>query len=249
MQKLRKHFIILIAYTIIAIVMSMPLVLNFNSAIPGLAGDAASFVWAMGWMKTAVMELRVNPFHTDYVFYPLGGATQLMWAVSLIAFVSIPFQYILGLVATHNLFYLATTVVTAWGTYLLAEEILFKLKIPSQKEKVELPPLPPFQTFLVAKFVLEQRRLAPRPSPLAPFIAGLVFAFAPLRLGYGLSFLNLYNTELIPFYILFLIRSMRERSGRDAIVAGVLLGLNAYIDFQIAAFLILFTALDRKSVV
>jgi hypothetical protein len=70
-----------------------------------------------------------------------------------------------------------------------------------------------------------------------------VFAFAPLRLGYGLAFFNLFNTQLIPFYVLFLLRALRNLSQRQAVIAGVLLGLNAYIDFQIAAFLVLFTAL------
>ena len=239
---MRKHFFILIAYTVAALVMTWPLALNFTTAIPGVEGDTGSFVWALGWMKTALVDLGVNPFHTDYIFYPLGGATQLLWAISLIAFIAIPLQYLFGLIGTYNVLYLAVTVLTAWGTYLLAEEIL-KSEVKSLKSKVDLSPLPPFQTFLLFKFVSEQRKLAARISPLAPFVAGLVFAFAPLRVGYGLSFFNLFNTQLIPFYALFLIRALRDHSRRDALVAGVLLGLNAYIDFQIAAFLVLFTGL------
>src|SRR5512136_2166109 len=111
---MRKHVAILIAYTLIALVMSWPLALNFATAIPGVEGDAGSFVWALGWMKTALVDLRVSPFHTDYVFYPLGGATQLLWTVSLVAFISMPWQYVFGLIVTHNILYLAATVLTAW---------------------------------------------------------------------------------------------------------------------------------------
>ena len=121
---LRKHLTILILYVLIALGMSWPLALNFASAIPGIDGDAASFVWALGWAKTALADLHVNPFHTDYVFYPLGGATQLLWAVSLIGFISIPLQYLFDLIATHNLLYLAATVLTAYGTFLLAEHVI-----------------------------------------------------------------------------------------------------------------------------
>ncbi len=241
MHKWRKHLVILIAYTLAALAMTYPLVLHFDAAIPGVEGDAPSFVWAMGWMKTALLDLHINPFRSDFVFYPLGGATQLMWATSLIALVSVPFQYFLGLVATFNFFYLAATVLTAYGTFLLAEDILRHSKSPTSNLKFDSSPLPPFQTLLLVRFITEQRRLAARVSPLACFIAGLVFAFAPLRLGYGLAFFNLYNTQLIPFYILFLLRASRTQTQRDAVIAGVLLGLNAYIDFQIAAFLILFT--------
>ncbi|MDE3091238.1 MAG: hypothetical protein KGJ80_17860, partial [Chloroflexota bacterium] len=116
-------------------------------------------------------------------------------------------------------------------------------KAESKKQKVEdtAPPLPPFQTFLVVQFIMLHAARLARRSSLAPFAAGLVFAFAPIRLGYGLAFFNLFNTQLIPFYVLFLIRATRERSWRAAVVAGILLGLNAYIDFQIAAFLVLFS--------
>lgn len=241
MRKWRKHLVILIAYTLAALAMTYPLVLHFDAAIPGVEGDAPSFVWAMGWLKTALLDLHVNPFRSDFVFYPLGGATQLMWATSLIALVSVPFQYFLGLVATFNFFYLAATALTAYGMYLLAEDILRHAQSQTSNLKFDSSPLPPFQTLLLVRFITEQRRLAARASPLACFIAGLVFAFAPLRLGYGLAFFNLYNTQLIPFYILFLLRASRQQSRRQAVIAGILLGLNAYIDFQIAAFLILFT--------
>jgi hypothetical protein len=240
MDQWRKQVVILIAYTMVALAMTFPLVLNLGSTIPGVEGDAPSFVWAMGWFKTA-LERGINPFRSDFVFYPLGGATQLLWATSLIAFVSIPFQSVFGLIATYNLFYLAVTVITAWGTYLLAEDVLRHSPFTIRYSPFDATPLPPFQTLLLIKFIAEQRRLASRLSPLAPFIAGLVFAFAPLRLGYGLGFFNLFNTELVPFYVLLLLRAMREHSWRDAVLAGILLGLNAYIDFQIAAFLILFS--------
>jgi hypothetical protein len=247
---IRKHLVILTAYTLIALGMTFPLALNFTTAIPGVEGDTPSFVWALGWMKTALVDLRVNPFYGDYVFYPLGGATQLLWAVSLIAFLAIPFQVLFGLIVTYNVFYLAATVLTAWGMYLLADEVLWRAEVRGQRSEVRGQRsefdgrlLPPFQTLLLFKFVTEQRRLAARASPLAPFVAGLVFAFAPLRLGYGVAFFNLFNTQLVPFYALFLIRALRDASRRDAVCAGVLLGLNAYIDFQIAAFLILFTGL------
>jgi hypothetical protein len=245
---MRNHILILTAYTALALVMSYPLALNFATAMPGVEGDAPSFVWALGWMKRA-LELGENPFRTDFVFYPLGGATQLMWAVSLIAILALPLQSAFGLIAAHNAMYLAATVLIAYGTFLLAIELL-KSKVKSEKLKVSGASLPPFQTLLVVQFIAQQRALANlnsqfaiRNSQFPAFVAGLVFAFAPLRLGYGLAFFNLFNTQFIPFYVLFLIRATRRANQRDAMIAGLFLGLNAYIDFQIAAFLILFTAL------
>ncbi len=243
MRAWRKHIIVIIAYTLIAMVMTFPLASDFAAAIPGVEGDATSFVWALGWAKTALTDLCVNPFRSDYVFYPLGGATQLMWAVSLIAFVSMPLQYWFGLVVAHNVMYLAATVLTAYGTFLLAEYVIRVSGSRFQVPTFDGRSLPPFQTFLLFKFVTTQRVLVARRTWLAPFVAGLVFAFAPLRLGYGLAFFNLFNTQLIPFYVLFLMRATRESLWRAAVLAGALMGLNAYIDFQIAAFLALFSVL------
>ncbi len=240
MRHQRKHVIVIIAYTVIALVMTFPLALNFASVIPGVPGDSTSFLWALGWAKTALVDLHVNPFRTDFVYYPLGGATQLMWAVSLIAFASIPLQFLIGLIPTYNLLYLAASVLTAYGMFLLAEYVISNSTWQMTNDKFDPHPLPPFQTFLVVQFVMQNRRLAARGSTLAAFTAGLIFAFAPLRLGYGLAFFNLFNTQFIPFFVLFLLRATRERSWRDAILAGVFFGLNAYVDFQIAALLALF---------
>jgi len=240
MRNSRKHLVVIIAYAILALALTWPLALHFTSAIPGVEGDATSFVWALGWAKTALIDWPIDPFRSDFVYYPLGGATQLMWAVSLVAFVSILLQYLFGLIAAYNTLYLAATVLTAYGMFLLAEYVLRTSNFELRTSNFDPSPLPPFQTFLLFKFVAEQRRRVPRSSSLAPFAAGLIFAFAPLRLGYGLAFFNLFNTQFIPFFVLFLIRATRERSWRNAILAGLFFGLNAYIDFQIAAFLALF---------
>ncbi len=224
---IKKHIAVLLAYTLLALIMSFPLALNFSTAIPGVEGDAASYVWALGWARRA-LELNVDLFHGDYAFYPLGGATQLLWAVSLVGFLSLPLQYAFGLLAAHNALWITATVLTGYGTFLLANSELrvANSELRSAKDR----------SFAVSQF-------ASRNSQLASFIAGLVFAFSPLRLGYGLAFLNLFNTQFIPFYILFLLRSARAPTRRNVFLAALFLGLNAYVDFQIAAFLGLFTAL------
>lgn len=245
--------ILLATYALAAIAFSWPLVPSISTSIPGVEGDAASYVWALGWAKAA-LNLGVNPFHTDYIFYPLGSATQLLWAVSLIGFASLPLQFAFGLITAHNLMYLAATVLTGYGTFLLAEQVL--AQSPSRLQTLGLPkptpaPLPPFATFVLMDYMTRgpgaaaytRAKLGKHLGWLPPFVAGLVFSFAPLRLGYGLSFLNLFNTEFIPFYALFLIRAVHRNSLRDAILAGLFLGLNAYLDFQIAAFLVVFTLL------
>ena len=208
-----EHIVVLGAYTLIAFVMSFPLVAQFGDHIAGVDGDVWSYLWAMGWARVSVLNLGVNPFHTDYIFYPLGGATQLLWGTALASFASIPLQLAFGLVPAFNLMYIAASVLTAYGMYLLGKEILADGRRPSSAIR------------------------------RSSFVIGLVFAFGALRLGYGIAFTNLFHTEFIPFYVLFLLRATRNARWKPAILAGLFFALNVYIDFQIAAFLAVLTGL------
>lgn len=208
-----EHPAVLTAYMLSAFVMSFPLVAQFGDHIAGVDGDVWSYLWAMGWARVSVFNLGVNPFHTDYIFYPLGGATQLLWGTALASFASIPLQFAFGLVPAFNLMYIAASVLTAYGMYLLGKEILTDGHRPSS--------------------VIRR----------SSFVIGLVFAFGALRLGYGIAFTNLFHTEFIPFYVLFLLRATRNAGWKPAILAGLFFALNVYIDFQIAAFLAVLTGL------
>lgn len=215
-----EHVIVPLAYLLVAVLASFPLIIQMGTHIAGVQGDVWSYLWAAGWARAAVLNLGVNPFHTDYVYYPLGGATQLLWGTALPSFASIPLQLAFGLVPAFNLTYLVSGVLTGWGTYLLFQE--------------------QFRHFAFRSASGENYR---RNVKLAGFLAGLAFTFGALRLGYGLAFTNLFHTEFIPFYVLYLLRTTRSPGWKNAILAGLFLGLNAYIDFQIAAFLGLLTAL------
>jgi hypothetical protein len=62
-------------------------------------------------------------------------------------------------------------------------------------------------------------------DPRAAFVAGLVFAFWPFRLQH-FNRPNLISTGWIPFFFLFLIRTVREdRKWRAGLLAGLFLGL------------------------
>lgn len=212
--------IVLGAYLAAALVMSFPLALHFRDSIAGVEGDVWSYLWATGLAKFALNDTGINPFRNDFVYYPLGAATQLLWGTALPSFASLPLQLAFGLIPAFNFMYLAATVLTGYGTFLLSRYFL----ITARREDMSG----------------EKRMTA---VLLASFIGGLIFAFCSLRLGYGLAFTNLFHTEFIPFYALFLIKTTRNPNYRNALLAGLFFAFNGYIDFQIAAFLVLFTAL------
>jgi len=77
-------------------------------------------------------------------------------------------------------------------------------------------------------------------------LAGLVFAFFPQRLEHTLENLNLFSTELLPFAVLFLLRTLRHPGTSAPIGLGVAFAGNALLDWHLgllAGFLLLPLAL------
>jgi hypothetical protein len=55
--------------------------------------------------------------------------------------------------------------------------------------------------------------LHPRPARLAAFVAGAVFTFSSYRFVHVLGHLDLLSTQWLPFVVLFLLETRRERDG------------------------------------
>ncbi len=241
-----EHTVVLILFSLLALALVDPLAAQFADHIPGVDGDVWSYLWAMGWARISVLNLGTNPFHSDYIFYPLGGATQLLWGTALPSFASIPLQLAFGLVPAFNLVYLAASILTAYGMYLLTVEIFTTVRRP-QTTGAGLPsavnspsPAGPGPSFGSPGAPTNRPPSALR---LAAILTAIIFTFGALRTGYGIAFTNLYHTEFIPFYVLYLLRATERGGRKNALVAGLLFAFNVYIDFQIAAFLALFTGL------
>ena len=79
-------------------------------------------------------------------------------------------------------------------------------------------------------------------QPVAAFVAGFVFAFAPYHLTQYLAHMHLGTIHWWPFYILFLWRSLRQPGWGNAVLAGVFLSLSFWSGIQQAVFLGLWTA-------
>lgn len=79
-------------------------------------------------------------------------------------------------------------------------------------------------------------------QPVAAFVAGFVFAFAPYHLTQYLAHMHLGTIHWWPFYILFLWRSLRQPDWGNAVLAGVFLALTFWSGLQLAVFLGLWTA-------
>jgi len=210
-------------YTLLALVLTWPLVKYLGTHVPGSdtwAFDEYTFIWNTWWFRYALFDLGQNPLHTAHIFYPLGISLVLYTYNLLNALIALPFQAFLPLPAISNLTFLGATVLSGYGTFLLVEYLLRDLR-------------PPQDT-------------APGPGStsryLAAFIAGLIYAFGSFRMVYAaIGHYNMWSTAWIPFYALFLTRTIREPGWRNAAFAGLFLALAMLNEMLFGVFLALLT--------
>ena len=78
---------------------------------------------------------------------------------------------------------------------------------------------------------------------LAAFLAGLIYAFASNRAVYAaLGHYDMVTTQWLPFYALYLLKTLREPKLKNAVLAGLFFAMAALAEMIFASFLGLFTA-------
>ena len=123
---------------------------------------------------------------------------------------------------------LLATILSGFGAYLLT---LYVLRF----------------TFHVSRFTSSAQRSTFNLQPstalrLAALLAGIIYAFASNRAIYAaLGHYNFATTQWLPFYALYLLKTLREPKPKNAVLAGFFLALAALTDMTFAALLAMFT--------
>ncbi len=218
---MKKHFIILALYFALTLVMTLPLALQFGDHVPGSetwALDEYTFVWNFWWFKHAVFDLGINPLHTDYIFYPIGSSLVLYTFTLLNAILAIPIEFVFGFPAAINSLLFFSVIASAYGAFLLTHYLLRQS----------------------ARF----RDADPSLLTLAAFIGGAVFAFTSSRFVYAsLGHYNFVSSQYLPFYALFFIKTVRETSFKNAVLAGLFAAFAILTETTYAVFIALFSVL------
>ena len=92
-----------------------------------------------------------------------------------------------------------------------------------------------YGTYLLVKYLTSDRRAA--------FISGLIFMFCPYHFAHALGHVNLTSIQWIPFYVLFLIKTVKEDKRSNAIYAAIFLFLTAICCYYYLIYLLVFTLL------
>jgi hypothetical protein len=229
----RPSWLILAAITVLALGMSWPLVANLSSRVPGTATwafDESTFLWNDWYLKHAVLDLHTSPLHSELIWHPLGIDLILHTYNFFSALIALPLQLAFNLPLASNVTVLLATILSGFGAYLLA---LYVLRISQagggegadRLETVVGGPSTKRQTTILY---------------LAAFVAGVIYAFASNRAVYmALGHYNIASTQWLPFFALYLLRTLRRPNLKNAALAGLFFAWAALAEMTFSSLLAL----------
>lgn len=229
----RRHFlrssgVILGVLSVLALVLSWPLVAGLSTRLPGTATwafDESTFVWNLWYFKHALLDLGASPLHTELIWYPLGINLILYTYNFFNALIALPLQVAVNLPLASNVTLLLATVLSGFGTYLLTYYVVCSACHAGQTCSTEHTAHPTRTT---------------QYAHLAAFIAALIYAFASNRAVYAaMGHYDMVTTQWLPFYALYLLKLLREPRLKNAFMAGLFFALAALAEMIFASFLAL----------
>jgi hypothetical protein len=213
------HLLIIGLYLVLSLVLTYPLPLHFTTHVPGSATwafDEYTFLWNMWWFKYSIFDLQTNPLYSSFMFYPLGISLVLYTYHLHNALLSVPLQPFLSLATINNILLIGSLTLSGYGTFLLLEYLLTNRTDTSPTTQ--------------------------RYRGMAAFLGGIVYAFTASRFVYlALGHYNFASNHWIPFYVLYVIKAIREMRAKNAVWAGIFLTLTLSCEMTYGIFLAVFT--------
>lgn len=226
MKKHPRHtLLVLTAYLLLTIVMTWPTALHLSEAIPGDGFDGWQNYWNLWWVKQALLNLRTNPYFTDFLYAPTGVSLLFHTLNIFNALWTLPIQLNFGLAIAYNSVVFASFVLAGYGGYLVSLDMLARLYLPVK------PGLRP-----------------------AAFVGGLVFTMSPFHMAHLLGHMQVFSMIWPPFYVLWLLRTLEpwpspeptfvsRRKWRDVWLTCLFLILATLVDWYHTLYLLIFTGL------
>ena len=126
-----RHVIALGSYLVLAILLTYPLILHIHTHVPGQGVDDPAQTWSLWWVRYALINLGISPLTTDYLFYPVGINLVAYTPTFLNGILSIPLQLVYDVIPAANFIVYFAFVMSGYGAFLLAREILHHREIDS----------------------------------------------------------------------------------------------------------------------
>lgn len=107
-----------LAYSVITLLMTYPLVLQFNDSLGGYHGDILIFMWDRWWLREAWTKGN-SPYFTPYLFYPQGASLLFHSTSWLNVFTWLALEPLFGEIGSYNLALLANFVICGLAAFAL----------------------------------------------------------------------------------------------------------------------------------
>ncbi|MBN2006011.1 MAG: hypothetical protein JXA21_21815 [Anaerolineae bacterium] len=114
---------ILLIYVFFTLLITYPLVFQLSTHLVGDGGDGCEHLWSLWWGKKALLEPGATMNQVTVLYYPWGVYHPFLGVTPLVQVMALPFTLFFNPLVAFNLFFLSTTVLTAYTTYLLCYEI------------------------------------------------------------------------------------------------------------------------------
>ena len=221
MQHLRRHFLVLLLFTVLTLIMTWPLITKINTVYAGNNEDLWTFQWDNWWTRYALQH-GDDILFTPVQFYPIGvslAAHSLSFYNSLLW---IPLAALSGDIAAYNITVLLTFILSGYTMFWLMEYLL-DARGKMQAAKQRTPALAPRHSAgaSVGESAYQQSTIDNQRSTAAALIAGIIFAFAPYHFSQSLGHVSLASVQWFPLLTLFILKATRETSKCNAVWIGV----------------------------
>jgi len=243
---LRRDLVILAVYFLFALVLTYPLVMHLDAFGPGHGVDDPAQTWSIWWFKYATFDLGTSPLFTDYLFYPLGLNLVAYTPTFLNGALSIPLQFVFGVIVAQNLIVWFSLVAGGYGAYLFVREILSRRAVILSGATLA-PPARAGENLTTGNETLRSAQgdtvNEPSHRTIAAALAGAVYAFGAWHINYVVAgHFMLLSNEWVPYFALGLIR-WDKSSWRNGALAGLFFVMAAWTELTFAPFLAILTAL------
>lgn len=225
-RPLRVHLVALVAYTVLAVVMTLPLALRLGDTLLGTDSNAINdtyfSVWIFGWQAQQLIADPVNLFQGN-IFFPFPNTLAFSEIILPAALLYLPLEYASSNpVFAYNLVVLLTFPLNAFAMYLYTLDWFPTAGVGTRHEGDPAKS----RTALYA----------------AAFLAGIIFAFCTYKMG-ELRHVQLLMAMFMPLTLMYVARFMRAPTFHNAFLTALFFALNALSSLYYAVFLAFAVAL------
>ncbi len=116
--------LVVLGAVVVAALYGRVAIANFSTGVVGGDIDGYENLWNHWWVQTALLDLHKSPFFTPYLYYPTGLSLRFHALTPVVGVLAIPFNALIGFVATTNLFFLVALALTHLTAFLLIRDLV-----------------------------------------------------------------------------------------------------------------------------